>query len=200
MNIISWVVLVVVGREQGVIRLAPNSTLRSLTLPSPPFASLRGLLRPFRPRPPGLSVLRFLPTWWFAMTTIDQSRTSRRPRRGHALPKEERRRHAVMMRVNDIELAEIDTRRGDYDRGEFLRMSLFGMKQARPRPMTIIPALNQTAWLELSRSASNLNQVARHLNESGIQSGDLPQIIVMLTEFRAALIGARLAEDQADES
>ncbi len=134
------------------------------------------------------------------MTTIDQSRTSRRPRRGHALSKEERRRHAVMMRVNDAELAEIDTRRGDYDRGEFLRMSLFGMKQARPRPMTMIPELNQSAWLELSRSSSNLNQIARHLNEAGIQSADLPQIIILLTQFRDALIGARLAEEGDDES
>jgi len=134
------------------------------------------------------------------MTPIDQSKTSRRPRRGHALPKEDRRRHAVMMRVNEAELAEIDVRRGDYDRGEFLRMALFGMTQARPRPMTIIPALNQSAWLELSRAASNLNQIARHLNESGIQSGDLPQIIILLAQFRAALIGARLAEDIDDES
>ena len=132
--------------------------------------------------------------------TIDSTKTSRRPRRGHALPEAERRRHAVMMRVNDAELAEIDARRGDYDRGEFLRMSLFGMKQARPRPTIIIPALNQTAWLVLSRSASNLNQLSRHLNEAGLQVADLPQIIIMLTQFRAALIGARLAEDQDDES
>lgn len=134
------------------------------------------------------------------MTNIDQSRTSRRPRRGHALPKEERRRHAVMMRVNDAELAEIDTRRGEYDRGEFLRMSLFGMKQARPRPMTQIPELNHSAWLELSRSASNLNQIGRHLNEADIQLGDLPKIIILLTQFRAALIGARLTEEHDDES
>jgi Bacterial mobilisation protein (MobC). len=105
-----------------------------------------------------------------------------------------------MMRVNDAELADIDTRRGDYDRGEFLRMSLFGMKQARPRPMTMIPELNQSAWLELSRSATNLNQISRHLNEAGIQSGDLPQIIILLTQFRDALIGARLAEEHDDES
>ena len=200
MYMISWVVLVVVGREQGVIRLAPNSTLRSLTLPSPPFAHAQGVASPLPTTPPGLSVLWVLLVLWSAMMTIDSTKTSRRPRRGHALPEAERRRHAVMMRVNDAELAEIDTRRGDYDRGEFLRMSLFGQKAARPRPTTVIPELNQTAWLELSRSASNLNQFARHLNETGIQSGDLPQIIVMLTEFRAALIGARLAEDQDDES
>ncbi len=134
------------------------------------------------------------------MTPIDQSRTRRRPRRGHALPETERRRHAVMLRVNDAELAEIDARRGIYDRGEFLRMALFGMTQARPRPTTVIPALNQSAWLELSRSASNLNQFARHLNEAGIQLGDLPQIIILLSQFRDALIGARLAEDMDDES
>ncbi len=132
--------------------------------------------------------------------TIDSTKTSRRPRRGHALPEADRRHHAVMMRVNDAELAEIDTRRGDYDRGEYLRMAMFGQKAARPRPTTVIPELNQTARLELSRSASNLNQVTRHLNEAGIQPGDLPQIIILLTQFRDALIGARLAEDIDDES
>ncbi len=64
------------------------------------------------------------------MTPIDQSRTSRRPRRGHSLPETERRRHPVMLRVNDAELAEIDARRGIYDRGEFLRMALFGIVKA----------------------------------------------------------------------
>ena len=134
------------------------------------------------------------------MMRIDSTKTSRRPRRGHALAESDRRRHAVMMRVNDAELAEIDTRRGAYDRGEFLRMAIFGMNQARPRPTTVIPELNQTAWRALSRSASNLNQIARHLNEAGIQAGDLPQIIILLDEFRSALIGARLTEDLDDES
>jgi hypothetical protein len=133
------------------------------------------------------------------MMTIDQTKTSRRPRRGHVLAESDRRRHKVMTRVNDAELAEIDARRGLYDRGEFLRMSLFGMKQSRPRPTIIIPALNQTAWLVLSRSASNLNQLSRHLNEAGLQVADLPQIIIMLTQYRDALIGARLPEDQDDE-
>lgn len=51
MNTISWVFLFVMGMEQGVIRLAPNSTLRSLTLPSPPFADAQGVASSFRPSP-----------------------------------------------------------------------------------------------------------------------------------------------------
>lgn len=53
MNRISWVFLLIVGREQGVIRLAPNSTLRSLTLPSPPFADAQGVASPLPTTPPG---------------------------------------------------------------------------------------------------------------------------------------------------
>jgi len=53
MNTISWVFLFVMGMEQGVIRLAPNSTLRSLTLPSPPFAEAQGVASPLPTTPPG---------------------------------------------------------------------------------------------------------------------------------------------------
>ena len=53
MDIIGWVVLVVLGREQGVIRLAPNLTLRSLTRPSPPFANAQGVASPLPTTPPG---------------------------------------------------------------------------------------------------------------------------------------------------
>lgn len=200
MNIIIRVILKLWGKEQGVIRLAPNSTLRSLTLPSPQFADAQGVASPLPTTPPWLSVLRVLLIWWSAMMTIDSTKTSRRPRRGHALPESDRRRHAVMMRVNDAELTEIDRRRGEYDRGEYLRMALFGMKQARPRPMTLIPELNRTAWTALARSAGNLNQISRHLNKAGFQSGDLPQILILLNQFRDALIGARLTEEVDDES
>ena len=53
------------------------------------------------------------------------------------------------------------------------------------------PEVNRAAWLELSRSASNLNQLAHHLNSiGGAESADVPQIMAELARFRAALIGA----------
>ena len=53
MNIIIGVILKLLGKEQGVIQLAPNSTLRSLPLPSPPFADAQGVASPLPTTPPG---------------------------------------------------------------------------------------------------------------------------------------------------
>ena len=51
----------------------------------------------------------------------------------------------------------------------------------------MIPEVNRQAWVELSRSASNLNQIAKKLNEG--DQADIEQIRKELAAFRAALIG-----------
>ena len=64
-----------------------------------------------------------------------------------------------------------------------------------------IPTLNREAWLELSRAAANLNQLARHLNEGneGAQH-ETGRITSELREFRAALLGIRFDDGDEDES
>ena len=52
----------------------------------------------------------------------------------------------------------------------------------------MIPAVNQQAWVALSRSASNLNQIAKKLNEG--DQADFEEVREVLAAFRAALIGA----------
>ncbi|MHB1115173.1 plasmid mobilization relaxosome protein MobC [Sideroxydans sp.] len=95
---------------------------------------------------------------------------------------EEVRSHQVKVMLNDEELRLLDDIRGRLSRAEVLRYLL--MNKMPPA----IPALNQTAWTELSRASANLNQLVRHLNTGGAL--DVEQIIVMLDQLRAALIGA----------
>lgn len=115
----------------------------------------------------------------------------RSARRGPApLSAEQRRKHCVSVRLNVAELAMLDERRSNFQRGEWLRMA--ALEKLPPT----VPAINAQAWAELARAAANLNQIARALNAGEkIERGGLRD---QLNRFRAALIGASLeghAED-----
>jgi hypothetical protein len=115
-----------------------------------------------------------------------KSRRGRKP-----LAKNDKRQHCLSVRVNAQEQAQIDTKRGKLTSGEFLRLA--GLNALPPAP----PAtLNREAWVELSRAAANLNQIAKALN-SGDFSVEAGQALDALREFRFALIGAKL--DGPDE-
>lgn len=117
--------------------------------------------------------------------------TDRTARRGPApLPSDQRREHCISVRVNAAELAQLDERRGPYQRGEWLRIA------ALDKLPPTIPAINSQAWAELARAAANLNQLAKAMNAGDkIEKGGLRDT---LGKFRAALIGAQL-DGEADE-
>jgi hypothetical protein len=94
------------------------------------------------------------------------------------------RNHCVSTRLNAAELIQLDRQRGQMARGEYLRVAALDVLP----PM--IPAINQEAWVQLSRAAGNLNQLSRALNKNNNVSHD--EIIQALKEFRAALVGAKL--------
>lgn len=101
------------------------------------------------------------------------------------LAENERRGHTVSVRLNVEELAQVDERRAtlNMQRGEYLRTAAL---YALP---PVIPELNKTAWVELSRVGGNLNQIAHRLN-----AGDalpIEEIRAALGELRRALIGAK---------
>lgn len=130
------------------------------------------------------------------MTTIDDSKRKRsggdRRARYDALPPELLRRHCVSVRLNDDELAQLDDRRAlvNMQRGEYLRTVSFSQL-----PPTI-PAINRTAYLELTRIGANLNQLAKRAN-----SGDLPELDNLrgqLDALRLTLIGAEEGDDEGD--
>jgi hypothetical protein len=123
-----------------------------------------------------------------ASATVD---TSKRARRGpDPLPEGEAREWTVSVRLNGDELAQLDAQRAPVrmKRGEYLRAA--ALHQLPPT----IPPLNADAWVELSRSAANLNQLARRANAGDLV--DMRELAACLAAFRAALIGA----DRSDRS
>ena len=118
---------------------------------------------------------------------MEQSSSSPKKRRYGPTPKasSDRRWHSVSCRLTDDELALVDARRGKVRRGEWLRLSALG------KPPRIVPELNRVAWVDLARSASNLNQIAHAINAGEVPAGgDLASV---LDALRADLDALRLA-------
>lgn len=95
----------------------------------------------------------------------------------------ERRMRVIKVRLNRVELAELEKVRGKRSRAEAFRFLLLNKM---PQP---VPTLNLEAWQNLARAAANLNQIAAHLNGGG--QPDMPSLRAALDEFRDRLIGAR---------
>jgi len=113
-----------------------------------------------------------------------------------------KRTHSVSSRFNTAELTRLDTQRAaiQMQRGEYLRTAAL-----QNLPPTI-PELNREAWIELSRTSSNLNQIARHLNQFqyGVLDEDLTtrlskelkECAHLLMLLRNELIGVKGEEDE----
>jgi hypothetical protein len=130
---------------------------------------------------------------------------SKRSRRGPApLEAEERRTHTVSVRLNAAELAQLDAQRAtvSMQRGEYLRAG------ALHRLPPTIPALHREAWAELAREASNLNQLAKHLNQGAAGEGELAAQLLsalemnrrLLVDVRRGLLGVPAALEDTDEA
>ena len=120
---------------------------------------------------------------------------SRRRRHGPApLDPTVKRDHCVSVRLNGDELAWLDAARSAVrmQRGEYLRAA--AMDKLPPT----IPELNREAWVSLSRAASNLNQLAKAVNQSGFSDSDFQPIQSALADFRKSLIGADDERDAED--
>jgi tRNA U34 5-carboxymethylaminomethyl modifying GTPase MnmE/TrmE len=75
-------------------------------------------------------------------------------------------------------------------RAKFIRTRSLG--DSLPQ-MAVVPELNRQAWVELSRAASNLNQIAHHLNLTELKGKrvvNINEINKALIDFRNKLIGA----------
>lgn len=98
------------------------------------------------------------------------------------LNEEEKRTHCVSVRLAESELSELDKKRKKVGlkRGEYLRAA--GFNALPPQ----IPEINKNAWIELSRAASNLNQIAKALNVG--ENPEIKYIEKKLQEFRDRLL------------
>lgn len=94
------------------------------------------------------------------------------------------RTHTVSVRLNQAELAQLDSFCSErkLQRGKYLRLAF--MEKLPPS----IPSINQQTWLELSNAASNLNQVARYLNHGRPIS--IGVSLDALARFRVSLLKA----------
>lgn len=123
--------------------------------------------------------------------------TKRKGRGPEKLPPDILRSNCISTRLSDAELADLDSKRQALNmaRGEYLRCAALDVL---PRS---IPELNREAWIELARSASNLNQIAHKLavlfnfdgGEEALDGLELAKLAKgELAIFRQALIGANL--------
>jgi hypothetical protein len=106
-------------------------------------------------------------------------------RRQDKIEPDEVRTYKLRVMLNSAELAFLDSVRGRHSRAETMR---FLLNNERPPQ---VPELNAGAWVELSKSAANLNQIALKLN-----TGEFPEIAEireMLSQLRASLLGADLS-------
>lgn len=98
--------------------------------------------------------------------------------------KNNKRNHCISVRVNEYELSKLDAARlingKRLQRGAYLR-SIFN--KSTPAH---IPQINRDVYRELSRSASNLNQIAHKLNLR--ENVELLEVFDALRDFRAKLL------------
>lgn len=113
---------------------------------------------------------------------------------GHAgptLPPDQLRRHSVNSRYSEAEHARLVqlANQARMKLGEFQRVATLNTV-----PVVIrIPELNQSAWVELSRLAANLNQIVRLVHDGklqGVDAVDVSSLSNQVAELRRSLIGS----------
>ena len=93
----------------------------------------------------------------------------------------DKRGHCVSVRLNPSELAQLDARRGRFQRGEWIRMA--AIDQLAPT----VPSVNVQAWAELAKLADRLDQVQSMINQSDV---DFHQTD-LLNDLYKAIMGLR---------
>ncbi|EAM1407078.1 ATP-binding protein [Salmonella enterica] len=93
------------------------------------------------------------------------SRVSRRGKfHTEKLPDNEIRYHCVSVRLNEEELILLDSKRGQYKKGEWLRMA--SLDKLPP----VLPEINREAWIKLGSLSQDLNYLLNHLDKKSPDS------------------------------
>lgn len=80
------------------------------------------------------------------------------------LPQNEIRTHCVSVRLNEEELLTLDNKRGQYRKGEWLRMA--SLNKLPP----VLPEINREAWIKLGSLSQDLNHLLNHLDSKSPDS------------------------------
>ncbi|HFU6593129.1 TPA: hypothetical protein ACQJYA_004697 [Klebsiella variicola] len=112
------------------------------------------------------------------------------------------RTHCVSVRLNNAELSKLNELRGDYAKGEWLRMA-----SLQKLPM-IVPPVNIDTWKTLGEINQKLNRIALHIDskskDSQLTHTELYAVKRQLEKLRQYLLNADIwskpnegyAEDQ----
>lgn len=79
-------------------------------------------------------------------------------------PSEFLRTYCVSVRLNNIELQHLNTKRGPRSKGEWLRMALLN------RLPPIVPPINIEAWKVISEISQRLTRIAAHIDSKSENS------------------------------
>ncbi|EAB1940384.1 ATP-binding protein [Salmonella enterica] len=80
------------------------------------------------------------------------------------LPENEIRHHCISVRLNEEELIILDSKRGQYKKGEWLRMA--SLNKLPP----VLPEINREAWIKLGSLSQDLNHLLSHLDSKNPDS------------------------------
>ncbi|ENH2942563.1 hypothetical protein ABV006_002877 [Salmonella enterica subsp. enterica serovar Kiambu] len=99
---------------------------------------------------------------------------------------QELRIHCISVRLNNAELAKLNTLREHYSKGEWLRMA--SLQKLPP----VIPAINTEAWKALSDISQKLNRIVAHIDgkskDSHLTHTELFAVKRQLEELRHNLL------------
>ena len=80
------------------------------------------------------------------------------------LPDNEIRSHCISVRLNEEELIILDSKRGQYKKGEWLRIA--SLNKLPP----VLPEINREAWVKLGNLSQDLNRLLNHLDSKSPDS------------------------------
>ena len=120
----------------------------------------------------------------------DITRLSRRGKfHTDKLPPDEIRSHCVSVRLNEEELTILDSKRGQYKKGEWLRMA--SLNKLPP----VLPEINREAWIKLgSLSQDLLNHLDKKSPDSELTRTELFALRRQIKTLRDHLIPSTFLE------
>lgn len=80
------------------------------------------------------------------------------------LPPDEVRTHCVSVRLNEEELNILNDKRGEYKKGEWLRMA--SLNKLPP----VLPEVNREAWIAFGKLSQDLHHLLNHLDSKSPDS------------------------------
>ncbi|ECO1613231.1 ATP-binding protein [Salmonella enterica subsp. enterica serovar Paratyphi B] len=130
------------------------------------------------------------------MDNKNKEELSRRSRRGKfhtaRFSPDEVRTHCISVRLNQEELIILDSKRGQYKKGEWLRMA--SLDKLPP----VLPEINREAWIKLGSLAQDLNYLLNHLDkkspDSELTRTELFALCRQIKTLRAHLIPSEFLE------